>query len=495
MGTLDLTSPEFWDLGSVDKELRRVYDICGGCRRCLPLCPSFKVLFDRLDVEAVDGDVEKLPRGDAKEVVDLCYQCKLCYNHCPYTPPHRWEVDFPRLMLRARAAQARQHGVSFQDRALGNTDLVGKLGSLAAPLANWLNELTVHRAFVQAIAGIHRRRNLPKFHRQTFTAWFKKHARAKTAAPAGATGAATARETAPRVSGAGVAKARETAPRVSGAGVAPARETAPRVSGAGVAPARETAPHASAAGVAKARVPAAKRVALFATCTVDYNDPATGRAAVRVLERNGVDVSLPSQRCCGMPYLDGGAVDQAKALISENVRSLAAAVREGRLIVVPGPTCSYMLKQEYPWLDGGEDAKLVAANTRDLFEYLAGLHAEGRLDTRFTKRVGPVTYHVPCHLRAQNIGVKSADVLRLIPGCSVNVVEKCSAVDGTWGLKKEYFELSMKLAKPLFDAVTAAGAPVTATDCPLAALQIEQGTGRQAKHPVRVLAEAYGFEE
>ena len=459
MGTLDLKSPEFWDLGSVDKELRRVYDICSGCRRCLPLCPSFKVLFDRLDVDLVDGDVEKLPRGDAKEVVDLCYQCKLCYNHCPYTPPHRWEVDFPRLMLRARAAEARQNGVRFQDRALGNTDLVGKLGSLAAPLANWLNELTVHRAFVQAVAGIHRNRNLPKFHRQTFTAWFK---------------------------------ARETASRVSAAGAAQAR--VPAAVG-DVAPARETAAGVSGAGVAKARVPAPLKIALFATCTVDYNDPATGRAAVRVLERNGVDVSLPPQRCCGMPYLDGGAVDQAKALIKENVRSLAAAVRGGREIVVPGPTCSYMLKQEYPWLDGSEDAKLVAANTRDLFEYLARLHAEGRLDTRFTKRVGAVTYHVPCHLRAQNIGVKSAEVLRLIPGCSVNVVEKCSAVDGTWGLKTQYFELSLKLAKPLLDAVTAADAPVTATDCPLAALQIEQGTGRHAKHPVRVLAEAYGLEE
>ncbi len=459
MASLDLTKPEFWDLGSVDKELRRIYDICSGCRRCLPLCPSFKVLFDRLDVDAVDGDVEKLPRGDAKEVVDLCYQCKLCYNHCPYTPPHRWEVDFPRLMLRARAAEARQHGVRFQDRALGNTDLVGKLGSLAAPLANWLNELTVHRAFVQAVAGIHRNRNLPKFHRQTFTAWFKSRQRS---APA------------------------------SAAGVAPAR--VPAAVG-GVAPARETAAPVSAAGAAPARVPAPLKIALFATCTVDYNDPATGRAAVRVLERNGVDVSLPPQRCCGMPYLDGGAVDQAKALIKENVRSLATAVREGREIVVPGPTCSYMLKQEYPWLDGSEDAKLVAANTRDLFEYLARLHAEGRLDTRFTKRVGAVTYHVPCHLRAQNIGVKSAEVLRLIPGCSVNVVEKCSAVDGTWGLKTQYFELSLKLAKPLFDAVTAADAPVTATDCPLAALQIEQGTGRQAKHPVRVLAEAYGLEE
>ena len=430
MGTLDSRRPEFWDLGAVDKELRRVYDICGGCRRCLPLCPSFKVLFDRMDVEAVDGDVEKLPASDVKEVVDLCYQCKLCFNHCPYTPPHRWEVDFPRLMLRARAATARRHGITLQDRMLGNADLVGRLGSLGAPLSNWMNELGVHRAFMQAVAGIHRKRNLPKFQRQTFSAWYRKR---------GADG--------------------------KGGGANP---SAPRPT---------------------------RKVALFATCSVEYYEPATGRAAVRVLERNRVDVSVPSQRCCGMPYLDGGAIDEAKTLIRDNVTSLAAAVREGREIVVPGPTCSYMLKQEYPWLDGSEDAKLVAANTRDVFEYLAGLQAAGELDTRFSRPVGAVTYHVPCHLRAQNIGHKSADVLRAIPGASVDVVEKCSAVDGTWGFKKEYYELSLRLAKPLFDAITTAGAPTAATDCPLAALQIEQGTGRKPKHPIEILAEAYGFEE
>jgi len=477
MASLDLNSPEFWDRSAVDTELRRVYDICGGCRRCLPLCPSFKVLFDRLDVDAVDGDVEKLPARDVKEVVDLCYQCKLCFNHCPYTPPHRWEVDFPRLMLRARAADARANGVSLQDRMLGNTELVGKLGRLAAPLSNWLNELAVHRAFMHAVAGIHKGRTLPKFHRQTFSQWFKSRDQR-----GGAGGGSSARNA-------------MTADRASAAGVAPARVPGDRASAAGVAPARVTGDRASAAGVAPARVPAALKVALFHTCTVEYNEPATGRAAVRVLERNRVDVSVPAQRCCGMPYLDGGAVDQARALIRDNVRSLAAAVREGRTIVVPGPTCSYMLKQEYPWLDGGDDAKLVARNTRDLFEYLAALHAEGKLDTRFTQPVGAVTYHVPCHLRAQNIGHKSADVLRLIPGATVDVVEKCSAVDGTWGFKTQYHELSLKLAKPLFDAITRADAPVTATDCPLAALQIEQGTGRQAKHPIRVLAAAYGLEE
>ena len=182
MASLDLKKAEFWNLGAVDRELRRVYDICGGCRRCLPLCPSFKVLFDRMDVEAVDGDVDKLPAADVKEVVDLCYQCKLCFNHCPYTPPHRWEVDFPRLMLRARAEQARKTGVSLQDRLLGSADLVGRLGSLGAPLSNWMNELSVHRAFMQAVLGIHKHRNMPKFQRQTFSRWFKRHRKAKATA-------------------------------------------------------------------------------------------------------------------------------------------------------------------------------------------------------------------------------------------------------------------------------------------------------------------------
>src|SRR5512146_1199966 len=170
--TLDIQQPEFWKLDQVDAELRRVYDICAGCRRCLPLCPSFKVLFDRLDVEAVDGDVEKLPAADVKHVVDLCYQCKLCYNHCPYTPPHRWAVDFPRLMLRARSAEARRKGVTLQDRFLGNTELVGRLGSLTAPLSNWMTALPVQRKLMEATVGIHRERKLPAFHRETFSRWF-----------------------------------------------------------------------------------------------------------------------------------------------------------------------------------------------------------------------------------------------------------------------------------------------------------------------------------
>ncbi len=417
--TLDIRLPEFWNLGKVDAELRRVFDICNGCRRCFNLCPSFSELFQSLDREEVDGDAEKLGPGALRRVVDLCYQCKLCFNHCPYTPPHRWQVDFPRLMLRARAAQAKKDGVSLQDRFLGNTALVGKLGSLTAPLSNWANEWTAHRIFLQAVVGIHKDRNLPRFHRETFSKWFAKRP--------------------------------------------PARFT----------------PQA--------------RVALFATCPVEYNNPAVGKATVAVLERNRVEVTLPAQRCCGMPYLDGGAVAEAEALIRDNVRTLAAAVREGREIVVPGPTCSYMLKQEYPWLDSSEDAKLVAAHTRDLFEYLMGLYTRGKLDTAFSRSPGKIAYHLPCHLKAQNLGTKSADLLRLIPGIEVEVIERCSGVDGTWGLKREYYELSLKVAEPLFKGIRAARPDHIATDCPLAALQIAQGAGKAPQHPVQILAEAYGL--
>src|SRR2546430_9020551 len=220
----DMSRPEFWESAAVETELRRVYDICNSCRRCLPLCPSFKVMFDRLDVEAVDGDAKKLPAADVKEGVDLCYQCKLCFNHCPYTPPQRWEVDFPRLMLRARAAEARANRVTFQDRMLGNTELIGKLGRLTAPLSNWMNELAVHRAFMHAVAGIHENRNLPKFHRQTFSAWFKSRARRGAGAGnASAAGVPTGRGTGDHASAAGEPPGRGACELPRAAGVAPER--------------------------------------------------------------------------------------------------------------------------------------------------------------------------------------------------------------------------------------------------------------------------------
>jgi Fe-S oxidoreductase len=419
MTAFDVRAPEFWSQPALEGELRRVFDLCSGCRRCLPLCPSFKDLMGAIDRDEVDGDADRLTAGDMQRVVDLCYQCKLCYNHCPYTPPHRWAIDFPRLMLRARAVTAKARGVTLQDRILGATDRLGRLGRPLAPLANWANRNPLLRRLVEWAVGIHRDRTLPRVHRETFSRWF-------------------------------------------------------------------------AARVTPLADPVA-RVALFASCQVEYHDPAVGRATVAVLRRSGVDVALPAQRCCGMPYLDGGAVDAARRLVDENVRRLAPLAREGYEIVTPGPTCSYTMKQEWPWLaTDREAARLVAGRSRDLFEYLARLHGEGRLDTDFPTKPGRVAYQLPCHLRAQNLGEKAADVLRLT-GADVAVIERCSAMDGTWGFKREYYDLSRALAEPLFREVAAARADRVVTDCPLAGIQIAQGTGRRAEHPVQVLAEAYGL--
>ena len=233
-------------------------------------------------------------------------------------------------------------------------------------------------------------------------------------------------------------------------------------------------------------------VALFYTCPVNYNQPDVGKAAVAVLEKNGIAVECPPQRCCGMPYLDGGDLDSARKNAQANVDGLLPAIERGLKVVVPGPTCSYMMKQEYGELLGTPQARKVAANTMDLFEFLAALGKEGRLDKQVAHAPGRVAYHVPCHLKAQNIGFKSRDVLRAM-GAEVTMVDKCCGVDGTWGLKKQYFEESFKIAEPALTAFKNAQPATVVTDCPLAAIQIEQGTGLKPRHPIEVLATSYGL--
>ncbi len=237
------------------------------------------------------------------------------------------------------------------------------------------------------------------------------------------------------------------------------------------------------------------RVALFYTCTVNYNEPQIGRAAVEVLERSGVGVACPEQQCCGMPALDGGDLDGARARARENVARLAPLVQGGRDVVVPGPTCSYMLKKEYPLLVKGDAAALVAERTFDVCEYLMKLHKAGKLDTRFVAGAGRVAYHVPCHLRVQNIGYKSRDLMKLLPDTQVELVESCSGVDGTWGFKKDYFDLSLKVARGMFRGIEQAEATTVATDCPLAGMQIELKTGKKPEHPIEIVRRAYGAGE
>jgi len=195
-----------------------------------------------------------------------------------------------------------------------------------------------------------------------------------------------------------------------------------------------------------------------------------------------------------MPYLDGGDIESTIESAAFNVRQLAEEIRAGRDIVVPGPTCSYMIKKEYPELLGTEDARLVADRTYDLCEYLVKKAKEGKLSRDLKRKPGKVAYQVPCHLRAQNIGFKSRDLMKAA-GAEVELIERCSAVDGTWGFKKEYYQLSMEVARPLFEKVESSQANYTVSDCPLAGLQIEQGTGHKVLHPIQVVQMAYGLDE
>jgi glycerol-3-phosphate dehydrogenase subunit C len=423
----DPASHDFFDPAGVEKEMRRVADICHTCRRCYNLCPSFDVLFRAFDRPEVDGEVERLPVRDLAEFSDLCYECKLCIPHCPYYPPHRWDVDVPRLVFRDRAARVKHDGKpGLRERVLSSADAMGAVASAVAPLANALNESRVSRVLMEKMLGVHRDRLLPTWSGETFLQWWSNR----------------------------------------GGATQPSR-----------------------------RAPEADRVVLFVTCSVNANNPEIGRAAVAVLEKNGCEVVVPAQRCCGMPFLESGDLDSARECRSNNVTSLLPFVRAGYTIVSSGPTCSLMLRKEYPVLGPEDEAKEIAARTLDLCEYLMRRHAAGRLSTDFERSPGRVLYQVACHLKVQDIGFKSRDLLQLIPGSEVVTIERCTGHDGTWSMKTEYFPTSMKIGKPVFDAIRAERPDRVATDCPLAGLQIQQGTGQRAKHPIQIFAEAYGLRD
>ncbi len=421
----DPSAHDFYAPEAVEKELRRVADICHSCRRCYDLCPSFDVLFRALDRPEVDGEADRLRPRDLDLFSDLCFECKLCIPHCPYYPPHRWEVDIPRVVLRDRASRVKHAGgPALRERILASADAVGKFSSAAAPLVNSLNESRFARTVLEKTLGVHRDRLLPTFAAETFLGWWARR---------------------------------------------------------------------DGATASSDRAPQRDRVALFVTCSLNYNAPEVARAAVAVLEKNGCEVVVPDQRCCGMPYLESGDVDSARECRLRNVDAFLPLVEAGYAIVVPGPTCSLTLKKEYPLLGADERTAAVAGATLDLCEYLMRRHAEGRLALDFARKPGKVLYQVPCHLKVQAIGFKSRDLLALIPGAEVVTVEACTGHDGTWSMKKEYFALSMEVGQPVFERVEGERPDAVATDCPLAGVQIKQGTGRTAKHPIQILAEAYGL--
>jgi len=419
-----------------------VFDLCHGCRLCFNLCPSFPTMFAFID--ARDGDVAAMTAPEQDRVVGECYQCKLCYPKCPYVPPHEWQLDFPRLMMRAHAVRhdnGRPARERVTDQILGRTDLIGKVSSAASPLVNTLTGTpgSLARKVMEKTSGMASRRLLPPYARTRFSTWFARR---------------------------------------------------------GV----ERRPRSAAAGGTQGDV------SVFPTCFIEYMEPAIGQDLVKVYERNGVGCSLPGATvCCGAPWLHQGNIRKFIKAATTNVAALAAEVRAGKDVVVAQPTCAYVVKKDYPIYLAATplagDAELVAGHTSDPAEYLMALHkGEGTtLDTRFPGHESGavpdhVTYHVACHLQAQHIGLKSRDLLK-VAGVRATLVQRCSGIDGTWGYRAENYELARRVAGPMAKEVKAAGNDVVCGDCHLANGAIDQETGIRPVHPIQLVARAYGIPE
>lgn len=419
----DPNEAKYWDPSALKQELDRAFELCHGCRMCFKYCDSFPTLFSLLDDAVHDGDVRKITAGETRQVMDACFQCKLCEVQCPYTPrdKHEYQLDFPKLVHRYQAQRERDEGSAFREQVLGDPDGTAQFARLSFGLANVANTVGAHRWLLEKVLGVHREKLLPDFAQETFEDWAEKNGKVG---------------------------------------------------------------------------PPGREVALFQTCYVQNNEPEIGRDTVEVLEKNGVSVScVEGLRCCGMPAWEHGDLDGLRKQARANLDRLDPHVKAGAKVLAINPTCSMMLRREYPELVAPEDkprAQALAEAVMDPGEYLWSIRNEPRFNKDFKSTPGPkVAYHAPCHLRAQGKGFKGRDVLRRIPGVEPETTLECCGHDGTYAMKVESFEASKRIGQKAFDGVKEADAEVWVTECPLAAKQFEQHAGKKPMHPMTVLARAY----
>lgn len=430
---LDWKSEDFYNEASLNKELERVFDICHGCRRCVSLCGTFPTLFDLVD-ESPTLEVDGVAKEDYWKAIDQCYLCDVCYmTKCPYTPPHAWNVDFPHLMLRAKAVKFNKGGVPFRDKFLSNTDGLGSFAGIpiVTQAVNAVNKTALARSLLEKTLDVDKKAWLPEF--------------ASTKFRSGAAG--------------------------------------------------------SKAYAVKDGALTPGKVAIYSTCYVNYNEPGIGHDLLAVLAHNDIPyVLVEKEACCGMPKLEQGdlaGVAEKKAI---NIPHLAKLAREGYAILSAIPSCTLMYKQELPLMFPDDaDTQLVKDAMWDPFEYFISRNRDGLLKTDFKQALGKVSYHIPCHSRVQNVGRKTAETLQLVPGTTLNVVERCSGHAGTFGVKKEFHATAMKIGKPVFKAMANNEPDYVSSDCQLAGHHIEQGMDEaglkkaQMAHPLSLLRKAYGI--
>jgi Fe-S oxidoreductase len=472
---IDWKNPAFYDEAALEKELTRVFDICHGCRRCFSLCNSFPTLFDAVDGSST-GEVDGVPKTVFWEVVDHCYLCDMCFmTKCPYVPPHSWNVDFPHLMLRAKAVHAKKEGLSLRNKVLASTDTVGAIAGIpvVVELVNAVNASALGRKLLDKTLGVHPEAPIPKYHANTARKRLK--SLVGTTADAASNGAALRR---------GASSAAGAAPAI-GVASAPAPE------------AETDVVEAAAAKPAASTRAITGRVALFTTCYGNRNEPDLDVDLVKIFQHNGIEVRLVAkEECCGMPKLELGDLESVARHKEANIPQLMKVINDGYDIVAPIPSCVLMFKQELPLMfPDDEDVKKVRSRIFDPFEYLMLRHKHGLLKTDFKQTLGKVSYHVPCHLRVQNIGLKTRDVLKLVPDTTVDVIERCSGHNGTYAVKKEFRASSVKIGRPVMTRVENAQPAYYTSDCPMAGHQIESGLkdAKEPTHPLKLLRIAYGL--
>ena len=431
---LDWRSPDFYDEAALERELERVFDICHGCRRCVSLCQSFPTLFDLVD-NSKTMEVDGVAKADYAKVVEQCYLCDICYmTKCPYVPPHEWNVDFPHLMLRAKAVEFRKGKTKFRDRLLTSTDRVGRLATIpvVVQMVNKANTMPSARRVMDKVLGVAAGAQLPPYDGARF---------------------------------------------------------------------RETAKSTVAWPVRDGtRTPG--KVAVFATCYINYNEPGIGHDLLQILAHNEVPYRIvEKEACCGMPKLELGDLEAVEKLKDINIGPLAALARSGHAIMTAIPSCTLMFKHELPLIFPEDpDVRAVADAMFDPFEYLVLRDKDGLLRKDFKTPLGKVSYHIPCHARVQNVGQKTREVLEWIPGTTVNTVERCAGHDGTYGVKSEFFAQSMKIGKPVFRQMGETAPDYVCSDCPIAGRRIMQGIAESGsehrarkEHPLTLVRMAYGL--
>lgn len=426
---IEWQSESFYDEQALDAELRRVFDICHGCRRCFNLCDSFPKLFDLIDGSA-NEDVESLTSDQFEPVIDACTLCDMCFmTKCPYVPPHEFNLDFPHLMLRARAIEHRKGETSFADEQLSNTDRNGRLAGLVSGIANVATKNGVTRGVMQATLGIDSRADLPTFAAIPLT----KHAAA------------------------GVAMANPSAPAFG------------------------------------------RKAVIYATCYANFNDQTPGEAALKVLAHNGVDLRVEHPGCCGMPKFENGDLSTVAASAASVAAHFEPMIDAGYDVVALTTSCALMLKFEWPLLLPENPAvKKLSEATFDLSEYVVDLSKKHGLMPIETMPSG-IAVHFACHARAQNMGSKAMEMLKLIPQAKPVLVERCSGHGGKWGIFKQNYDTAIKVGTPAARTIAKSNPDYVVSECPLAGPHLKQvmesidaeNIPERIGHPIEVMAKAY----